>query len=118
MEGNNGIGAMGRQSYGSSSRHYMAMASANTSYTLETSVGINQTMTSAANITNTTLPPDMTFGAAQIISVSAYTPLFFISAFLNLRVLRKLWHTKHSNGLSRLNQLLMHLVLADLSVSF
>ena len=95
-------------------------AVANTSYTLESSVARgNQTMTGAtANITNTTLPPDMTFGAAQIISISAYTPLFFISAFLNLRVLKKLWHTKHTNGLSRLNQLLMHLVLADLSVSF
>ena len=66
---------------------------------------------------NDTLPPDMIFGQAQIISISAYTPLFIISAVLNLRVLRKLWQTKHRNGLSRLNQLLMHLVLADLSVS-
>ena len=66
---------------------------------------------------NDTLPPDMIFGQAQIISISAYTPLFIISAVLNLRVLRKLWQTKQRNGLSRLNQLLMHLVLADLSVS-
>ena len=66
----------------------------------------------------TELPPDMTFGEAQIISISAYIPLFVISAFLNIRVLMKLWHTKRTNGLSRLNQLLMHLVLADLSVSF
>ena len=72
---------------------------------------VNQTKT------NDTLPPDMIFGQAQIISISAYTPLFIISAVLNLRVLRKLWQTKQRNGLSRLNQLLMHLVLADLSVS-
>lgn len=70
-----------------------------------------------SSINGTNLPPDMTFGEAQIISISAYTPLFLISAFLNLRILKKLWHTKQTNGLSRLNQLLMHLVLADLSVS-
>ena len=65
---------------------------------------------------NSSLPQDMSFGAAQIISISAYTPLFGLSLFLNLRVLTKLWRTKQRNGLSRLNQLLMHLVLADLSV--
>ena len=66
---------------------------------------------------NNTLPPEMVFGEAQIISISLYTPLFLISSVLNLRVLRKLLQTKRRNGLSRLNQLLMHLVLADLSVS-
>ena len=76
------------------------------------SFAMNQTRT------NDSLPPDMIFGEAQIISISAYTPLFIISAVLNLRVLRKLWQTKQRNGLSRLNQLLMHLVLADLSVSY
>jgi uncharacterized protein (DUF608 family) len=65
---------------------------------------------------NNTLPPDMIFGEAQIISISAYTPLFIISAVLNLRVLGKLLKAKQRTGLSRLNQLLMHLVLADLSV--
>ena len=51
------------------------------------------------------------------IHILAYIPLFVFSAVLNLRVLRKLFQTKRRNGLSRLNQLLMHLVLADLSVS-
>ena len=69
------------------------------------------------NTSNDTLPPDMVFGEAQIISISVYIPLFILSSVLNLRVLRKLLQTKRRNGLSRLNQLLMHLVLADLSVS-
>ena len=64
-----------------------------------------------------TLPPDMVFGDAQIISIAAYTPLFLISATLNLRVLGNLLRVKERSGLSRLNQLLLHLVLADLSVS-
>lgn len=76
----------------------------------------NVAMEGNSTHTNDTLPPDMIFGEAQIISISAYTPLFIISAVLNLRVLRKLWQNKQRNGLSRLNQLLMHLVLADLSV--
>ena len=71
---------------------------------------------SITNDTAGSLPPDMIFGEAQIISISAYTPLFIISVALNLNVLRKLLKTKHRNGLSRLNLLLMHLVLADLSV--
>ena len=70
-----------------------------------------------SSLLNNTLPPEMVFGEAQIISISLYTPLFLISSILNLRVLRKLLQTKRRNGLSRLNQLLMHLVLADLSVS-
>ena len=115
-----------RQSFGSGVRDhyttYTTMAAAKSPYTLEAALPLNQTVMQTANISNnnnvTLLPTDMTFGAAQIISISAYTPLFLTSAFLNLRVLRKLWHTKHSNGLSRLNQLLMHLVLADLSVSY
>ncbi len=64
------------------------------------------------------LPPDMVFGDAQIISIAAYTPLFLISATLNLRVLGNLLRVRERSGLSRLNQLLLHLVLADLSVSF
>jgi hypothetical protein len=51
-------------------------------------------------------------------SIAAYTPLFLISATLNLRVLGNLLRTKERSGLTRLNQLLLHLVLADLSVSF
>jgi hypothetical protein len=62
------------------------------------------------------LPPDMVFGDAQIISIAAYTPLFLISATLNLRVLGNLLRVRERSGLSRLNQLLLHLVLADLSV--
>ncbi len=69
------------------------------------------------NTMNNTLPPDMTFGEAQIISISVYTPLFILSAFLNLRVLGKLLKAKERAGLSRLNQLLLHLVLGDLLVS-
>ncbi len=65
---------------------------------------------------NCTLPPDMTFGEAQIISISVYTPLFILSAILNLRVLGKLLKAKERAGLSRLNQLLLHLVLGDLLV--
>ena len=68
--------------------------------------------------TNNTLPPDMVFGQAQIISISVYIPLFICSSILNLKMLRKLLQTKRRSGLSRLNQLLMHLVLADLSVSY
>ena len=70
------------------------------------------------NVTsNNTLPPEMVFGQAQIISISVYIPLFICSSILNLKMLRKLLQTKRRSGLSRLNQLLMHLVLADLSVS-
>ena len=78
----------------------------------------NVTVTSAFNESalNGTLPPDMVFGDAQIISIAAYTPLFIISASLNLRVLGNLLRTKERSGLTRLNQLLLHLVLADLSV--
>ena len=78
----------------------------------------NVTVTSALNESalNGTLPPDMVFGDAQIISIAAYTPLFIISASLNLRVLGNLLRTKERSGLTRLNQLLLHLVLADLSV--
>ena len=117
MENNNGIGALGRQPFERRATHHYT-AHKNSSYTFDTILHLNQTMGIGENITNNTLPADMIFGAAHIIKISAYTPLFFISAFLNLRVLWKLWHKKHStNGLSRLNQLLMHLVLADLSVS-
>ena len=82
---------------------------------LHTNTTMNTEDTSSS--VNNTLPPEMVFGEAQIISISLYTPLFLISSVLNLRVLRKLLQTKRRNGLSRLNQLLMHLVLADLSVS-
>ena len=116
MENNNGIGGLGRQSFERSNSHHYT-AHKNISYMFDTLLHANQTMGIGANITNNTLPADMTFGPAQIIRISAYTPLFFISAFLNLRVLRKLWRTKQIGGLSRLNQLLMHLVLADLFVS-
>ena len=116
MENNNGIGGLGRQSFERSTSHHYT-AHKNLSYMFDTLLHANQTMGIGANISNNTLPADMTFGAAQIIRISAYTPLFFISAFLNLRVLRKLWRTKQIGGLSRLNQLLMHLVLADLFVS-
>ena len=103
---------MGRQPFERRATHHY-MAHKNSSYTFDTILHLNQTMGIGENITNNTLPADMIFGAAHIIKISAYTPLFFISAFLNLRVLWKLWHKKHStNGLSRLNQLLMHLVLA------
>ena len=117
MENNNGIGGLGPQSFERRATHHYT-AHNNSSYMFDTVLHLNQTMEIGANITNNTLPADMIFGAAHIIKISAYTPLFFISAFLNLRVLWKLWHKKHStNGLSRLNQLLIHLVLADLSVS-
>ena len=116
MENNSGIGGLGRQPFERrATYHYTAHK--NSSNMFNTILHLNQTMEIGANITNNTLPADMIFGAAQIIRISAYTPLFFISAFLNLRVLRKLWRTKQIGGLSRLNQLLMHLVLADLFVS-
>ena len=66
---------------------------------------------------STELPPDMKFGQAQIISISVYIPLFVISSVLNLVWLVKLRQTKLRNRSSRLNRLLMHLVLANLSVS-
>ena len=117
MENNNGIGGLGHQPFERRATHHYT-AHKNSTHMFNTILHLNQTMEIGANISNNTLPADMIFGAAHIIKISAYTPLFFISAFLNLRVLWKLWHKKHStNGLSRLNQLLMHLVLADLSVS-
>ena len=117
MENNNGIGGLGHQPFERRATHHYT-AHKNSTHMFNTILHLNQTMETGANISNNTLPADMIFGAAHIIKISAYTPLFFISAFLNLRVLWKLWHKKHStNGLSRLNQLLMHLVLADLSVS-
>ena len=117
MENNNGIGGLGHQPFERKATHHYT-AHKNSTHMFNTILHLNQTMEIGANISNNTLPADMIFGAAHIIKISAYTPLFFISAFLNLRVLWKLWHKKHStNGLSRLNQLLMHLVLADLSVS-
>ena len=83
---------------------------------VEANATVTQTFNESAM--NGTLPPDMVFGDAQIISIAAYTPLFIISASLNLRVLGNLLRTKERSGLTRLNQLLLHLVLADLSVSF
>ena len=117
MENNNGNGGLDHQPFERRATHHYT-AHKNSTHMFNTILHLNQTMEIGANISNNTLPADMIFGAAHIIKISAYTPLFFISAFLNLRVLWKLWHKKHStNGLSRLNQLLMHLVLADLSVS-
>ena len=69
------------------------------------------------NESNTTLPQDMTFGQAQIISISIYSILFALSSFLNMMVLINLLKAKRRHGLSRLNQLLLQLVLADLTVS-
>ena len=63
------------------------------------------------------LPPDMVFGEAQVISISVYSALFVASGVLNLRVLRNLLRARRHVGLSRLNHLLIHLVLADLLVS-
>ena len=90
--------------------HMMDLATNTTEVTSETATDISPNAT-------LTLPPDMVFGDAQIISIAAYTPLFLISATLNLRVLGNLLRVKERSGLSRLNQLLLHLVLADLSVS-
>ena len=85
--------------------------------TMETNSSSVESREASSN-TSQALPPDMVFGPAQIISISAYTPLFVISATLNLRVLGNLLREKERTGLTRLNQLLLHLVLADLSVSF
>ncbi|TRY76820.1 hypothetical protein TCAL_03506 [Tigriopus californicus] len=68
--------------------------------------------------TNATLPDDMVFGEAQIISISVYSLLFVVSSVLNLNVLANLLLARKNVGLSRLNTLLLQLVLADLSVTF
>lgn len=67
--------------------------------------------------TNATLPEDMVFGEAQIISITVYSLLFVVSSVLNLNVLANLLLARKNVGLSRLNTLLLQLVLADLSVS-
>ncbi len=62
------------------------------------------------------LPPDMVFGEAQVISISVYSVLFVVSGVLNLNVLANLLRARRHVGLSRLNHLLLQLVLADLLV--
>jgi hypothetical protein len=71
----------------------------------------------ASGIIHGALPTDMRFGEAQVISISVYSFLFVLSAVLNLHVLANLLRARRNVGLSRLNSLLLHLVLADLSVS-
>ena len=62
------------------------------------------------------MPPDMRFGEAQIITISVMSVLFAASSVLNLKVLSNLMAARRSVGLSRLNTLLLQLVLADLLV--
>ncbi len=71
----------------------------------------------ATDPSSSALPPDMVFGEAQIISITVYSVLFVVSAVTNLKVLSNLLRAKRSVGLSRLNQLLLQLVVADLIVS-
>ena len=71
-----------------------------------------------SNSTPDHLPPDMVFGDAQIISISVYSVLFAVSAVTNLKVLGNLMRARRNIGLSRLNQLLLQLVVADLMVTF
>ena len=52
----------------------------------------------------------------QIITISVMSVLFLMSAALNLHVLSNLMAARRSVGLSRLNTLLLQLVLADLLV--
>ena len=63
------------------------------------------------------MPRDMRFGEAQIITISGMSVLFVASALLNLNVLSNLLAARRTVGLSRLNTLLLQLVLADLLVS-
>ena len=67
-------------------------------------------------VTNATMPPDMVFSDAHVISICGYSVLFVVSATLNLQVLSNLLRAKRHVGLSRLNTLLLQLVLADLLV--
>ena len=82
----------------------------------------NTTTTTAASppgvlmVTNATMPPDMVFSDAHVISICGYSVLFVVSASLNLQVLSNLLRAKKHVGLSRLNTLLLQLVLADLLV--
>ena len=73
---------------------------------------------SASSSNATDMPPDMRFGEAQIITISVMSVLFAASSVLNLKVLSNLMAARRSVGLSRLNTLLLQLVLADLSVRF
>ena len=73
---------------------------------------------SASSSNATEMPPDMRFGEAQIITISVMSVLFVMSSVLNLKVLANLMAARRSVGLSRLNTLLLQLVLADLSVRF
>ena len=69
-----------------------------------------------SNNGNSDMPPDMRFGEAQIITISGMSVLFVASALLNLNVLSNLLAARRTVGLSRLNTLLLQLVLADLLV--
>ena len=53
----------------------------------------------------------------QVISITVYSCLFVASSVMNLNVLANLLRAKRHVGLSRLNHLLLQLVLADLLVS-
>ena len=72
----------------------------------------------SGGVSSALLPPDMRFGEAQIITISVMSVLFVMSSVLNLKVLANLMAARRSVGLSRLNTLLLQLVLADLSVRF
>ena len=63
---------------------------------------------------NFTLPKDMLFGEAQIISIITYSILFIIGLSFNTISLRLLFREKRKN---KMTLLLIHLSIADLMVS-
>ena len=67
--------------------------------------------------TNFTLPADMRFGEAQIISITVYSIMFVIGLTTNLVSLYFLARGNKERR-NRMRLLLIHLAVADLLVSF
>ena len=66
---------------------------------------------------NFSLPDNMMFGDAQIISITAYTIMFIIGLTSNCTSLfYLLWNRKKKRDRNRMNLLLVHLSVADLLV--
>ena len=67
---------------------------------------------------NFSLPEDMMFGQAQIISIITYSILFIIGLTLNTISLKKLLQERIiSRNRNKMTLLLIHLSIADLMVS-
>ena len=62
------------------------------------------------------LPREMTFNDDSLVSVVAYSVLFFLAAFGNLTVFITLFRNRHRK--SRVNMFIMHLSMADMIVTF